>query len=317
MQTPGGFFRGPLRIFIFIGLILFILSQEGCGHNRSGQRPNVKRKMTHNLRKNLANAGEVAEAKHPYGNPFRGTLPWEKKSRFQREIHNKNLTIRMAAFQTTLPNPLPGEESNVALAADLLAGTIIKPGEIYSMNQRLGPYGKARGFREGPAYYGTKVVKVTGGGVCKIASTLYNVTTLANLRIVERNSHNMPVPYVPPGQDATVSSSHKDFRFVNNSNGPVLVWADTKGNTLYMAIYGRKKPPAVTWRHKISNRTPFPTVYQKSSRLKPGQKRIVIPGANGVVVKSWVTIHYQDGRSETRYLGADTYKPLPQVIEKG
>jgi vancomycin resistance protein VanW len=185
------------------------------------------------------------------------------------------------------------------------------------MNHTIGPYSRARGFRDGPSYYGTEIVKVTGGGVCKIASTLYNVTTLANQKIIERNPHGMPVPYVPLGQDATVSSSNKNFRFMNNSSEPILIWADTKSNTLYMAIYGGTKPPKVTWHHKIFSRKPTRTFYRKNSNLRPGEEKTVIPGADGLVVKSWLTIKYSDGRTESKDLGVDYYNPLPHVIEKG
>ena len=173
-----------------------------------------------------------------YGRPFTGVLMWENDRKFREFYAKTKLSIRMAAFQTTLPDPLPGEEYNVALAADRLAGTTLQPGAEFSMNRRVGPYDGRRGFREGPTYVGGKVAKTSGGGVCKIASTLYNVTTLANLQILERHPHGMQVPYVPPGQDATVSEGYQDFRFRNNSKTPIFIWADTRGNTLYMAIYG-------------------------------------------------------------------------------
>ena len=83
----------------------------------------------------------------------------------------------------------------------------------------------------------------------------------------------MPVPYVPAGQDATVSSGNKDFRFMNNGGEPIIIWADTKGKTLLMAVYGRNKPPKVTWHHQILSRKPFRTLYRKNQNLKPGEDK--------------------------------------------
>jgi hypothetical protein len=34
-------------------------------------------------------------------------------------------------------------------------------------------------------------------------------------------------------------------------------------------------------------------------------------------VKSWLTITYPDGRTESKNLGVDQYNPLPHVIERG
>jgi vancomycin resistance protein VanW len=309
---------GIKKVIVLLIFVFLVFSINGCSpYHQSDKKPKAKFKFNQNSNQNFADAGEFSDSTHPYGNPFIGVLPWETNQRFQIQTAAKKMRVRMAAFQTTLPDPLPGEEYNVALAADLLAGKIIKPGEIFSMNHSVGPYSKVRGFQDGPAYYGTEVIKVTGGGVCKIASTLYNVTTLANLKIIERNPHSMPVPYVPPGQDATVSSSNKDFRFMNDSREPILIWADTKGNTLYIAIYGRRKPPKVIWHHEILSHKPARIFYRKNRNLRPGEERTIIPGADGVVVKSWLTVKYLDGRIENKNLGVDYYNPLPHVIEKG
>ena len=113
---------------------------------------------------------------HPYGRPVDTGLIWEDDRRFRESCRKHKVSVRMAAFKTTLPDPLPGEEYNVALAADMLAGTVVNPGEIFSLNSIIGPYTAERGFREGPTYRGTQVVKTVGGGVCKIASTLYNLS---------------------------------------------------------------------------------------------------------------------------------------------
>jgi Uncharacterized vancomycin resistance protein len=254
---------------------------------------------------------------HRYGRPVSGPLLWENDRRFHEACAKSRTSIRMSAFQTTLPNPLPGEEYNVALAADILAGTVVLPGKIFSTNKVIGPYNSKRGFREGPTYLGTQLIKTTGGGVCKIASTLYNAVTLANLKIIERRQHGMLVPYVPPGQDATVSDGNKDFKFKNSTDHPVLIWADTKDNTLYMAIYGRTKPPKVTWHHKILSHQEFKTVYHYNNSLKPGQEKVIMDGADGMAVKNWITIEESGGTIITKNLGIDYYQPMLRVIERG
>ncbi|WP_366923046.1 VanW family protein [Metallumcola ferriviriculae] len=253
---------------------------------------------------------------HPYGNQVKGELVWENRLKFQQLLDKYDTHVRMAAFETTLPDPLPGEEANVAHAADLLAGTILSPGKVFSMNLALGPYSRQRGFQDGPAYVGSQVTKTVGGGVCKIASTLYNVAILANLKIIERHSHGMQVPYVPPGQDATVSFGSKDLKFKNHTEQPIVIWADTNGNTLYIALYGRIKPPQVTWHHKVINRQEKQTVYRYDSTLAPSQEEVVIPGADGLAVKSWLKIIYPDHTVEEKALGVDYYRPMAKVVKK-
>lgn len=244
-------------------------------------------------------------------------LPWENDAYFKKAILENKTPILMAKYHATLPNPFHEEMYNVGLAADYLCGTVVMPGEIFSQNRQLGPYTSAKGYQEGPMYRGTKVEKSVGGGVCKIASLLYNVALLSNLQIIERHNHSMSVPYVPPGQDATVLYGVKDLRFLNNTSGPITIWADTIGNTLYIAFYGQSKPPKVTWHHDILKQIKYETIYRTNNNLPKGSEKILIPGLDGYLVRSWLTIEYTNGETEVKDLGKSWYDPLPQVIERG
>lgn len=253
---------------------------------------------------------------HPFSGSVNGGLMWEGSPPFQELCKQHGAVIRMGAFRTVLPNPLPGEEYNVALGADMLAGRVLQPGQAFSLNQALGARNRSRGFQEGPAYSGGQVIRVIGGGICKIATTLYNVSVLADVEIVQRRAHSMLVPYVPPGQDATISSG-LDFVFRNNTDKPIVLWADTKGRTLFMAMYGGRVPPKVKWHHEVIDRQETWTVYQYNPKLKPGEEKEIVEGAEGVVVKSWLTLEYPGGKVETRQLGIDHYRPMPRVVERG
>ncbi|NLY54163.1 MAG: hypothetical protein GX060_06070 [Firmicutes bacterium] len=260
---------------------------------------------------------EPTVARHPYARPVIEALPWEKEAAVQRLLAEHGATIRMGAFATTLPDPLPGEEHNVAHVADLLAGTVVQPGQVFSMNETLGPYTSERGFREGIVYIGGQVGRGVGGGVCKMATTLYNVAILADLPVIARRNHSMLVPYANPGQDATVSSSGVDLKFKNDTDHPIVIWAAKEDATLYVAFYGQRKPPVVTWHHEVLQVQERPLVRRMNTELAPGEERVLIPGAEGIAVKSWVVVRYADGKSITRNLGVDWYRPMPRVVEYG
>lgn len=272
---------------------------------------------SNNIENVLRKNGIEEEERHPYGNPVEGPLMWEFDDKLQ-ELKAKHMAfVRMAAFQAKLPDPLPGELQNIAHAADLLRGIVVQPGNIFSMNKTIGPYTRERGFKDGPTYMGSRVVKTVGGGVCKIASLLYNVAILANLRIIERRPHGMLVPYVPPGQDATVYYGVIDFKFKNDTENPIIIWSDTKEDILYMALYGSVIPPKVRWHHQILNRQKYRTIYRNNPDLQPGEKKVIIPGSDGLTVKSWLTIEYPDGKIKTKKLGIDYYRPMTRVVERG
>jgi vancomycin resistance protein YoaR len=243
-------------------------------------------------------------------------VPWNGDEEFKAAQEKAGTFILMAAYRTVLRDPLPGEEYNVHLAARLLAGSVINPGKVFSQNQKVGPYTEARGFKRGPTYIGTKLTTTIGGGVCKIASTLYNATVLSNLQIIERHAHSMPVPYVPYGQDATVSYGDFDFRFRNSTESPVLIWAQGVDNILYIAFYGKQKPPIVEWHHKRLETYKAQVIYRKNPSLSPGTERTVHEGMDGGIVKTWLTIEKPDGTVVTKEMGNSNYDPMPHIIEK-
>lgn len=258
----------------------------------------------------------LTEAEHPYGTPVGGSLAWEEDETFLRAFAAYGLQLRLAAFRIDLPDPPPGEAANVALAADRLAGISVLPGDVFSMNRSLGPYTVQQGYQMGSSYQGNRVVRTAGGGVCKVASALFNAVILADLPVVERHTHGMLVPYVPPAQDAAVVYGSKDFRFRNDTAAPVLIWADTVGSTLFLALYGTELSPGVAWHHDIVSRQEQPTYYYRNRDLDPGESRVVSPGANGLTVKSWLTVERPDGALATKDMGVSRYRPMPRIIER-
>lgn len=245
-----------------------------------------------------------------------GFLPWEGEPRFEQAVIANDAPFLLAAYHISLPQPTPGELHNVQLAAQKLAGTVVAPAAVFSQNQSLGPYTSENGFQEGPILKGTQTVNSTGGGVCKIASLLYNLAVMSNLPVLERHCHSLTVPYVPPGQDATVFYGVKDLRFKNNTDNPLLIWAATLDNSLYLAFYGNSIPPPVSWRHEVSRRVEYWTIYRRNSALPPGVEQVVIPGQDGCFVRSWAIVEGPDG-PETVVLGDSWYNALPQVVEQG
>ena len=253
---------------------------------------------------------DIPEISAPVNN-----LPWRNDADFLKAKEKNDTPILMAGFCAVLKNPLPGEEYNVRLASEKIKGTVIKPSKIFSQNSSIGPYTKSKGFKEGASYSGGNIQMTEGGGVCKIATTLYNLVALSNLKVIERYNHSMPINYVPYGQDATVAYGIKDFRFENNTDSNILIWSKMIDNRLYMAFYGNNNSPQVLWNHEVTNITIPPIKYIKNADLKPGEMVTRLNGMDGATVKSTITITQKDGSFSIKNMGVSYYQPLPKVIE--
>lgn len=242
-------------------------------------------------------------------------FPWRNDKDFLKAKEKYNTPLLLAGFCAVLKNPLPGEEYNVKMASENVRGIVIKPSEVFSQNSNLGPYTKGKGYREGATYVGGNIVMDAGGGVCKIATTLYNLSILADLKIVERHNHSMPINYVPYGQDATVAYGVKDFKFKNTTKGNILIWSRLIDNRLYMAFYGTENPPQVTWYHETTDITKPSIKYIKNEELEPGTVNTIIKGLDGATVKSIIQVKYGDGHTAVKNLGISKYIPLPELVE--
>lgn len=140
---------------------------------------------------------------------------------------------------TTYFNPnLKERVNNVQLAAKAFDGLIIPPGGEFSFNETVGERSRAKGYLPALMFVDNKVVSDDGGGICQDSSTLYHVIRQANLQILERNSHSLPVAYVPKGQDATVAYGLLDFRFRNDTQGYLLMSARTGSNWIRVRVFG-------------------------------------------------------------------------------
>lgn len=224
---------------------------------------------------------------------------------------------RMAQVTTNFSHASPSQAANIALVAARLNGMVIAPGQVFSYIRATGPFTATGGYGWGRMFVGNRIVPSIGGGVCQGASTLYNVVLLSNLPVLERHTHGLTVPYLPPGTDATVSDdADLDLRFRNNTGGPIVLWAQAKDRLLTIAAYGIKKPPQVTIHTEVLGRKPFGTVYIDDRQLPLGTQKQAAPGQDGVTAHAWVTVT-KDGKTTTMDLGTATYRPSPRIILRG
>lgn len=149
--------------------------------------------------------------------------------------------VLRASFTTSFKGSTSNRKYNINKGAGMMTGTVLKPGDIFSCNDTLGVRTKNNGWKSAGAYIGGVVEDQAGGGVCQLSSTLYNAVVMADLEIVDRRNHSMPVSYVKKGLDATINSVGNiiDFKFKNNTDDIVILIAYTEGNNLTMELYGK------------------------------------------------------------------------------
>lgn len=170
---------------------------------------------------------------------------------------------------------------NLEIASNAVNGTLVAPGETFSMNAHVAGLG----------YNTTKVIidgqetKADGGGLCQVTSTLYMAANFAGLDVVERHPHNAQLPYIRPGLDSTVwwggpgTADDLDMKFQNNTDGYLLLqeYVANDGH-IYADIYGKPNGTEVSMRSEpvymgpdYSKWVTYQTVTQSGSTLYSGE----------------------------------------------
>lgn len=147
---------------------------------------------------------------------------------------------QLASFHTDYSSSAAGRCANVANATSLINGSIVYPGEVFSVHDTISPISEDNGYELAGAYENGTVVESVGGGVCQVSSTLYNAVIRAELEVVQRSPHSMIVTYVQPSQDAAIAGDYKDFKFRNNTDAPIYIQGYTRNKQCYFVIYGEE-----------------------------------------------------------------------------
>ncbi|MEN3001824.1 MAG: VanW family protein [Armatimonadota bacterium] len=191
----------------------------------------------------------------------------------------------IASYTTRFSGYQINRNHNIRLAAKALDGRILLPGERLSYNEAVGERTLKQGFRLAPVIIRGQKRLGIGGGICQVSSTLFNAALLAELKVVRRVNHSIPVPYVPPGRDATVSDTGLDLIIENALPHPVALSVEMGRSHLTVRVLGKPREG-----RKVILRT---------QRLRPRPMRIAL----------WRLV-YQDGQLLRRErVAISTYRP--------
>ncbi|HID06307.1 MAG TPA: hypothetical protein EYP10_04080, partial [Armatimonadetes bacterium] len=163
---------------------------------------------------------------------------------------------------------------NIRIAARALDHVLIHPGEVFSYNACVGPRVPQRGYRIAPVFVRGQLSTDYGGGVCQVATTLFNAALLSGMEIVERHRHSRLVDYVPVGRDAAVVYGKLDLKFRNPYPTPVYLRTFVNSNRVRIVILGKSTGLRYVIKRQVLKVVPMPVI-TKSDPTLPAGKRVV------------------------------------------
>lgn len=211
---------------------------------------------------------------------------------------------------------------NIENGVAKLNGTLLMPGESFSVTDAVVPFTAENGYELAPSYEAGQVVDSYGGGICQVSTTLYNALLKAELQIDARSNHTMIVNYVDPSKDAAIAEGVMDLVFTNNLENPIYISGSAYYGTLNFTIFGVETRPA--------NRT-IEFVSETTSQTDPAQNIKLVAKTDqnvgyfvqvqsphqGLSAVLWKNIYYDGVLSETIQVNSSTYQASPAIYEIG
>lgn len=226
----------------------------------------------------------------------------------------------IASFSTSYNNSDLDRNANLEVAAKKISRMLL-PEEEFSLATQLEPFTTEEGYRNSKVIVNGKIELGIGGGVCQVASTLYNAILLTDLEVVQRQNHSLPVAYVPLGRDATYATGSIDFKFKNNTGHPIYIDSYCQNNKVIVNIYAHNEAKSIydiKFESVVTEVIPAPeTQYVEDSTLEAGQEVVETSALDGKKVQLY-KYYYQNGELVNKELvNNSTYKARAAVIRKG
>jgi vancomycin resistance protein YoaR len=162
-------------------------------------------------------------------------------SRTTDEARVMGIRQQISTVTTDLGSSSANRIFNVRLMADILDRQVIPPGGVFSFNGRVGPRTPARGFKEGQAIIGGLLLPSIGGGVCQVATTIFDAAFYAGFPVQHRINHAWYISHYAMGMDATVADGGPDLVFTNDSQYAVLIRASATASTMTVSLYSTSR----------------------------------------------------------------------------
>lgn len=168
--------------------------------------------------------------------------------------------------------PLTSESQrtkNISAGAAAISGTLVLPGETFSLTEALGPIDAAHGFVQAGAIVNGQHSDAWGGGLSQLSTTTFNAAFEAGMKDTDHTPHSEWFQRYPAGREATLFTGSIDMKWTNTTPYGVLVQAWTgDGKTTVRLWSTRHFDVSITSGEKTNVVNPT-TVYSQAAGCTP------------------------------------------------
>ncbi|WP_101722480.1 VanW family protein [Eggerthella timonensis] len=230
--------------------------------------------------------------------------------------------IGTIAAYTTEYTTGPGTEArnhNIALVSQFLSNSVVKPGDSWSFNGTAGDCStEERGFKGAGAIVDGEYDDAIGGGICQVATTMFNAVHNAGFPVLTRHNHSLYIASYPTGRDAAVSWPDLDLVWENDSASDVLVRLSCVDGSVTATLYGVDPGYLVsTTTGDWGEGEKYATRTKVDETLAPNTSYVKTRGTDGRTITVIRTVKDESGAVLHEDAFNSVYDPVTEVVVEG
>ena len=150
---------------------------------------------------------------------------------------------RMGSFESEFPGGAANEDRshNIRTAIQHINGTVVMPGEQFSLVAAISPLTEEEGYRKAPVIVEGRLVMGLGGGLSQVSTTVFNTSWFSGVQLDAHTTHSFYIPRYPAGREATIFAPSVDNLWTNDTDTPIVVRTWIEGTVIHMEYLGKRQ----------------------------------------------------------------------------
>ncbi|MEG0071028.1 MAG: VanW family protein [Raoultibacter sp.] len=221
----------------------------------------------------------------------------------------------ISEYTTEFSTGAEARNHNIHLVADLLNDSIVAAdGGTWSFIGTAGNCNEAAGFQAAGSIVDGEYVDEIGGGICQVATTVFNSVYNSGFPVVQRRNHSLYIASYPAGRDAAVSYPDLDLVWKNDSASDVLLRMDYNDSSVVAKLYGvdpgyRVETTEGNW---VSGEK-FKTKTVEDNTMQEGTSYIKTSGTDGRRISITRTVTDKNGALLHEDVFESNYDPKDEI----
>lgn len=218
------------------------------------------------------------------------------------------ITTRISTFTQNFPYAAY-RSTNIGQAAKYVDGTLLMPGETFSMNDTIKERTVANGYTVGTVIGpGGVFDEQLGGGVSAATTAVWTAAFFAGMERTDTRAHSIYISRYQPGLEATVAWGIFDMKFTNDTPHAVFITTKMTATSMTVSFWGTPTYDEILAEFgPRTNIRKYSTIYNKSDQCSPQS------GIDGFTINV-DRVFINDGAEVKRETMTTVYRAAPQVV---